>query len=1020
MAHICFSTRSWLVSAVLLVRGVPIILLILLTAANCLGQPVAGLRQMTNRHIAVDVNVETGDIARVSDLLSGDVFEILNEVPWRVLVRSALPPFQQRRLLSPAEANCPRPSRIDQSALPDGTNTLRILWLGCAIDPTNHFDSELSLELLPEAGYVRTQFRVDTTGRGALWPGSRSKTVHFGIERLDVYLSPSDMPATDEYGLLSVRWVHGVKEPARVLTSENIPSSYLSSTFTLPEGVSDYYGLSKISAYWRGSGEGLLFFPEQTDGFQPIRTAYRSVTHTDGTYAFQMSLMESMPDDILPGTLAQLALPLRIQPFRAAGLRDGDVWHEATKPYRSYLESETALFRKGRVAQRSDIPQHLKDGDSVIGFWGIERTEFNTPWSDATFQSKVVNMFERTRQALGVTYYTPFFFIGWNDYQRAPHSRYQARSGQEQLFRALGARGNNPFLYVLTGALNVDDPEFNLYRDHLVYDEHGALRVQEDPVYGRFASFDHSSGKWAEYLAPKIAPFVRGSDGAVAVYWDSPFHSQPNYRPGQAHRIGPGSYINAGTAQTIEALEASLRQMNPNFFSISENNPEFASAVHSTLGAEGTFNLPLTIFKPHAVQHTIGAERDFLEVKFGTQLLHPYSPLVTAHVMFGYTDVLNDYEYFQGKSAIEGGGVMMMEEVGKNLNQLESIVTLSQAPCDSGDAACIGLRDYSTNQLKWARRLVTTRRSYKPFLIEGDLLPRAASTIPSMSVRNAGFPGVQFTFPRVSNAAWKAPNGDIGFFFANASNEPVTFEWSLDRARYDMSPGTPCLLLTGDDNGLQGRGERFTGDLRRSTTVEPKAIVVYVVRQVSDVTAPSLMINGDSRGSLLLGRSRAFEVTGDEDINCSTPTETVASRLSARSYRFVFAPETRGPRELVFECTDHEGNRARVSLSVTVRSPRVSMSVKRRTVAARSTQTVSVQVISREIAVQEFQFFLEQRDSRASRSRWSAISSPKAVSAGRFSVALPSGRTQRRYQYRIVLVLRSERLLRRIVTREDR
>lgn len=969
---------------------------------------------ITNQRIGISLDPSDGNMTSIRDSNAQHLIQIRNEVPWRIQFRSIQAPFTDRRLLAPRDMSCPVPSHVLVAGGGAEPQQVRVLWSSCRIDTRNSVDVELRLVLPNQSTFAQAFLQVDASGTGSIIAGSTSRTRDFGIESLSLYLSPLELPSVNEYGLLTVRSVHGVVEPGLVLTQQNIPATRLSNSFSLPNGITDFYPLSKISAYWREEGPGLLVFPEQSDGSQPVRLAYRSVTQADNSRSFQIAISEYMPEDLLAGGQAQFSFPLRLQPFFSAHLRGGDIWHVATRLYKDYLESSTQLFRKGLVLQRTDIPQHLKSGDSIIGYWGPESDGLSTPWSNDAFQNRVVEMYAQTRERLGLQLYTPFFFIGWNEYSGVAHSRYQPRLGQTQLFRKLGARGLNPYLYVLGGAINPSDPLYARYHAASVLDEFGNPRTfSGDPIYGTYVDMDNSATAWGEYVASSLEPLVRGSDGATGIYWDSPFHHLPSYRVTAQHPAGNGAYVNRGTAATLEALESSFRSINPNYMSITENNPEFAASSVSSLGADGAYYLPPTFFEPHAIRYLIGAGRDMLDVKFATQLLHQYIPLIGVQAMFAYNDPINDYQYFQGKTCIEGGGVLMLEELGKYLGTFESLPALSERTCQGGDALCSTAKQYGASELRWAHALISLRRRFPEFMIAGELMPRVESTIPSRAIVNQLYPGVDFQFQVISNAVWRSPDGEYALVFGNSSDQEHTFTWTFDRERFEAPMGTEYILSENNPATLYSEDISTSREnFQHSTTLSPKSVLVYVIRPKKDFSNPVLNLETASgRRRATQAKSVTWVISANEAVTCteisgvhSAAGETAKLHSeSATRVRLSYMPLQLGNRELRITCSDREGNRSTISVKLHVRKPELTIKLKRRPRNSSGSTPIIGRVVSTEVDLDRLTITLEQQAKGGRRMPWEHSLTPDSPVAPNFSIPLPAQLNERTYRYRIVL-----------------
>jgi len=121
----------------------------------------------------------------------------------------------------------------------------------------------------------------------------------------------------------------------------------------------------------------------------------------------------------------------------------------------------------------------------------------------------------------------------------------------------------------------------------------------------------------------------------------------------------------------------------------------------------------------------------------------------------------------------------------------------------------------------------------RPYLVYGRMLrpPKISGDLPIIT-RKTSY--ADLVVAAVEANAWLAPDGSVGVFFLNYTDEPHEFQWTADLAEIANLTGECKLKITSwaEGKGETAAGETQGGVITRNRTIEPWGMIALKLEQV--------------------------------------------------------------------------------------------------------------------------------------------------------------------------------------------
>jgi len=452
-------------------------------------------------------------------------------------------------------------------------------------------------------------------------------------------------------------------------------------------------------------------------------------------------------------------------------------WFDAAQIYRKWALT-APWCRKGPIHQRKDYPQWLaKAPYFTIGYLGDEHN-FEREIKKHEYYDLPVHIAHT---------YDYYFSISGED--RYPEY-FPPKLGSVNFKRAVEqwqSRGIRVVPYVNGQMWDADTESYrvdNAARDGALLNKEGKPSMVYTSYGGGQAlvGMCPRSPLWRKTMLDVSKELV-GRYGVDGIYYDFfTIHTNDCYNKEHGHAICGGDFWARSIHDFYEMLRTELKKLNPDVMLTGEDWAEWTIDVLDT-GLEmnkAATNAPLL----HAVYHS------YANV-FGGHQNATDRVLVGRHWLLG------------GQNGWFGPELAYASE----------------------PYAHIGL---------YYRKLLRCHWEFaQPYLSYGRMLrpPKISGDLPIIT-RKTGY--ADLVVAAVEANAWLAPDGSVGVFFLNYTDEPHEFEWTADLAEIANLTGAYKLKIT---SWAEGKGESQAGEIQggviiRNQTIEPWGMIALKLEQV--------------------------------------------------------------------------------------------------------------------------------------------------------------------------------------------
>ena len=665
--------------------------------------------------------------------------------------------------------------------------TLRLRWDGLAVaDEANALDVEVSVTL--KAGDPLSRWRINVT--------NRSKT--YGL--WDVV-----------FPILKLRPVRGEPEKNFLTIPSNRGILAAEPFSSLPSSGGEYpyhQRLMQFNSLYHESGAGLYIAVHDGDGHMK----FFGLTPYPAMPALEYRVSHYPRNRGFPAEDYRMTYDVCVGPFKGG-------WYDACQVYREWALKQR-WCSKGPLAVRDDVPRWYKEAPVMLRTGTYSREGLVKRSRD-----RMLDYLRFFEAELPVTWY------GWKkDFPemthynvegspwRVPEKRSKpcgnihdgnypylpALASFSSACKAISEAGGHVMPYVCASiydpGLNENAPLVAQAKPNAVRDLDGKLKVAEA---GRVAwTMCYHTKWWQERMAETAAELVK-REHASGIYFDT-FYGGRNFHPcfhsahGHSHSGGNGPYL--GTRKLALAVRKAMKQAKPDSVMTAEEPAETAiDLLDGILYVHGTI-------EPDTV------------------------PL--------FATVYGDYICREGKrlAACDKGDIFYIScaalfTEGAQMGRL--LVHDTDHYLKDFDAG-----SKYTEKMRFVRKLA---RYWKPevggrYLAYGQLLRpiefKQPRPMPTASFVETWRYRRRFDVPVLQSGVFKAPDGSLGVFLANASAEPIQFSFSLTPECYPISEGGTYRITRIGESGKHGDTRTQRGKVSCVSEIAGHDAVFFKVQQM--------------------------------------------------------------------------------------------------------------------------------------------------------------------------------------------
>ncbi|MGM0573413.1 MAG: DUF6259 domain-containing protein [Bacteroidota bacterium] len=459
----------------------------------------------------------------------------------------------------------------------------------------------------------------------------------------------------------------------------------------------------------------------------------------------------------------------------AFGVYQGS-WIEAAKRYKSWALKQT-WTGKGPLSERIDVPQSVLN----LGIWIRD----HWVWNDATgtpeqMNKPLIDAAEELDVPVGLQWYrwhTPPFD---NLY---PHYL-PAKDGFKE--RVADLKDNDIIVmpYINGSSVDMNIPDFDEYKPHAVKDLAGGLRLHYySNNSGRLLSMCGDQEFWQDEVETLVGD-IRKKYGVTGIYVDqvSGLFHELCFDESHLHTLGGGNYWYQGNRDLLKKVKKVARQNGGNMVVTSEGNSE---VFFDLLDANLFWSQP--------------NER---EIPMMQMVYSGYT------LFFGstcdYTKSDNYFRYAQGQAFIDGRQNGWMD---------------------------LGLfKPEHENKVEYLKQCGKYRVNTKKYLVYGRMLDIVEPAEEIQTFTDDGFGWTMYEEQRTAEVPaaqarlWKSEDGTLAIFFANYTDEAVSFPYSINPADYGLTDGKWKVKEIGIKRSKNI--DEFSGSLNRTEELGPGKLKV--------------------------------------------------------------------------------------------------------------------------------------------------------------------------------------------------
>lgn len=457
-------------------------------------------------------------------------------------------------------------------------------------------------------------------------------------------------------------------------------------------------------------------------------------------------------------------------PFVIAAYRGG--WMDGCKRYRAWAVKETPWTRKGPLAQRTDVPESIKN----VCAWLL----------DNGTAGEVVPHAGQFAGAVGAP-----VGVHWYNWHQVPFDThypdyFPTKPGFAEGVAELKKEGVVVMPYINARLWDSGNEDFTDAKPAATKKADGAVTIEEYGSGAKLAAMCPTQALWQKRVE-EIIHRLGEECGVNAVYMDQIASASPRlcFDPGHGHPLGAGSWWVSGYRTLLTPIKDWCAAPARSIGLTTENDAEpYMDNVDGLL-----------IWTPRSA-HDI--------------------PMNTA-VYGGYT------LYFASNRTFASG------DDGYCLCQARDFTWGAQLGWDAPEI----LKPEHIGKLMFLSRLARLRAQARDYLVYGELLDvlRPVNPLPTLGGKWDTPEGeVMVTLPAVHAALWRGQDGTLAVLMANASPSAQTFTFHFDADRAGAGPGTKWVLSAKSLSEEKARGAFEGRSFDAAVDIAPRDGLILPIR----------------------------------------------------------------------------------------------------------------------------------------------------------------------------------------------
>jgi hypothetical protein len=424
----------------------------------------------------------------------------------------------------------------------------------------------------------------------------------------------------------------------------------------------------------------------------------------------------------VPGNDWQAPYPFAVGVYRGS-------WMEGCKHYRAWAIENAPWTKKGPLAKRTDVPEHMKN----MTAWLLAN-------GTAGEVVPVVRQFaERVGAPVGVHWYNWHeipFDVHYPDY-------FPTKPGFAEGVKELTAAGVTVMPYINSRLWDTSNEDFAAAKPGATKDEVGNVNIEEYGSGAKLAVMCPTQAIWQNKIA-EIIHRLGDECGVNAVYLDQIGAAPPRvcFDTAHQHTLGSGDWWVGGYRNLLTPIK------------------QWCVAPERTIGLTTENNAEP--YMDNVDAHLIWTPRSDSDIPMNTAIYSGYTTYFASNRAFDFGDVsycvcqARDFTW-GAQLGWDGPGILQPDHEAK---------------------------------LTFVARLSQLRSKALDYVVYGELLDVLTSESPNPDLNgkwNTPSGDAPVTLKAVHAALWRSVNGDAGILVANADTEAHTFTCSTDLARYGFS-----------------------------------------------------------------------------------------------------------------------------------------------------------------------------------------------------------------------------------------
>jgi hypothetical protein len=488
-------------------------------------------------------------------------------------------------------------------------------------------------------------------------------------------------------------------------------------------GYPDYDAPIQFAAFEADAGNCTMIAALDPDG----RTKYLSYGK-DNSFNFTVTSEHAG----VPGNACGVPYAVAVKTFRGN-------WWKAAKLYRAWAAKNAKWMKKGRLAQRKDIPQRIHDA----GLWMCIHTDDDNGFGQLHAEREVDKMLNRLNGRIPLS-------LEWYGWHKHPQDKlnpefFPARTNFAEAVHRLTAKGVLILPYMNGRIWDHGHDEFEQVKQYACHQRDGSL-CTEDWSGRKFSAMCQSTAFWRGRVKSIIDRMV-DECGANGIYIDqvASMAIAECFSPNHGHPVGGGTHW-------VEDYKAMVREARAGHPGVPLTSENFSEPYVDEIDA-------YELWCPNCAEDV---------------------PMIPA--------VYSGYAIFYGGST-SASYTTEAFRAAEGRNFLWGMQT--------GYADGWILADNQADKLEYSIKLAELRTSNSEFFIDGELIEEIQNLAKVDALKvvwRIWGPKVEVSLPPVMATRWRSSSGAELVAIANFTDRRQPFDGGAENLKLSLSPGEIRLI----------------------------------------------------------------------------------------------------------------------------------------------------------------------------------------------------------------------------------